>query len=122
MDSATPSAAQSTPTAIPPTIDIPADQRPLAEPTSESLREFLADRDLGAGMLAAYVRDVFPGDLTRWEILSVESEWTRELLPSYPQAGSRKRFPIGLDAAGRVDLLVRDRESGARLIVDHKTS
>ena len=109
-------------TTIPSTVDVPADQRPLAEPTSDALREFLSDAALGEGMLSSYVRDVFPRHLARFEIRAVEVEWTRELLPSLPRAGSRKAFPIGLDAAGRCDIVAFDRDARALIIADHKTS
>lgn len=107
---------------IPANVDVPADQRPLAEPTSDALREFLADRDLGREMLRRYAEEIFPVDLRRWRIRAVEIEWRKELLPTFPRAGSRKRFPLGLDAAGRCDLVVEDVESRTLGIVDHKSA
>lgn len=66
-------------------------------------------------LLAAY--DVQWGDDTRYEVLAVEETFFAPMLN--PETGAPSRTWV---LAGKLDGIVRDRESGAVLILEHKTT
>ena len=74
-------------------------------------------RDLGVAMLTGYVEEHHEEDLRRWEVLATEHSLERRL----PVYGSPTQAMSLCWLAGRMDLLVRDRQLGRVFVVEHKT-
>lgn len=101
----------------------------------DAYQRYLADLDLGRGMLAHYAYEVHPV-YDDWLVpLRVEQEFSVPLHDPYvsspltplecshsPDCGQDHANPAPVDLVGRVDVLLKDTIRGGLYILDHKTT